>query len=65
MTETKISYLVNFIACACMLFFGGIVLWIDDNPSKLASIGVSILTGWYLHKAIMRIKAENKGVKGT
>lgn len=65
MTETRISYFINFLACACMLAFWGVVIWIDDNPSRWASIGVSISTGWYLHKVLTRIKAESKGGEGA
>lgn len=55
MTETKFSYLINLIACVLLLAFWAVVLWIDDNPSRVASIGVSLITGWYLCKITARI----------
>jgi putative flippase GtrA len=55
MTETKFAYLINFVACVLLLAFWAVILWIDDNPSRVASIGVSLIIGWYMHKIITRI----------
>ncbi len=61
MTETKVFYIVNFIACVCLIAFWIFVVFLDDNPSKIASLVVGLITGWYLCKISMRIKYTHKG----
>lgn len=55
MTETKFAYLINLVACVLLFAFWAVVLWVDNNPSRIASIGVSLIVGWYLHKITARI----------